>query len=174
MVAEQWQGIRWPSPGHPIHVWCPSVFTTKFAPNCPTGSWTNRIYLVTHVAICLLRRCPQWNGIPLILYIMDKTISTAKFGIFMVTPNLITYPGSRKLPIRSRISVLLQNIPPFSKGGQQWQEAAAKQLKCWVNKVFAKLQYSAPLPYLWIQMASVGRYLPEYTSYFAQTHTQHC
>ena len=28
-------------------------------PNCPTGSWTNRIYLVTHVAICLLRKCPQ-------------------------------------------------------------------------------------------------------------------
>ena len=49
MEAEQWHGITKHRPGHPIHVWCPSVFTAKFAPNCPTGSWTNRIYLVTHL-----------------------------------------------------------------------------------------------------------------------------
>ena len=116
--------------------------------------------------ICLLQKCPHHS-------VVIQKILKGGFSIWRIQAH--NFQVSRKLPIGSRISVLLQNIPPFSKGGQQWQHWAAKQLKCWVNKLFAKLQYSAPLPYLWIQMASVGRYLPEYTSYFAPiTHTLGC
>ena len=142
------QIVQAQDPGQTEYIW---------SPMSPSVCFKNAL---NHSIVVLIKRYPKVGWV---------------FGVVMVTSQPHNFQVSRKLLIGSRISVLLQNIPPFSKGGQRWQHWAAKQLKCWVNKLFAKLQYSAPLPYLWIQMASVGRYLPEYTSYFAPiTHTLGC
>ena len=69
--------------------------------------------------ICLLQKCPHHS-------VVIQKIFKGGFSIWRIQAH--NFQVSRKLPIGSRISVLLQNIPPFSKGGQRWQHWAAKQL----------------------------------------------
>ena len=106
-LAEQWHGgLRRAVPGiqymFGVRAFLPPNLH-QIVPQDP--GWTNRIYLVT---ICVLQKCPH----PPLLF--SDRISKEAFGDFSLTT-------CRKLLIGSRISVLLQSIPPFWKGGQQWQ-----------------------------------------------------
>ena len=58
--------------------------------------------------ICLLQKCPHHS-------VVVQKISKGGFSIWRIQAH--NFQVSRKLLIGSRISVLLQNIPPFSKGG---------------------------------------------------------
>ena len=83
-------------------------FAAKFVANCPTGFCrTNRIYIWSP-SVCFKNA----HHAPLLF--SDRTIKSS-IGRFQAHDLQVL----RKLLIR--ISVLLQKIPPFWKGGQQWQ-----------------------------------------------------
>ena len=136
-VAEQWQGITQRSPGiGAASNTC--LVSERFYRQICTKLSKHRILDKQNIfGHPCHQKCPKSE-----YCCSHPKLSQGGFGVVMVTPQPHNLPVCRKLLIENfcfapKHSSILERRPAVAA------EAAAKQLKCWVNKVFAKLQYSA-------------------------------